>query len=209
MLCDPRSCLQQFSPCCLSPHRGLTFSWGAQQADVFITTFTSLFGGMPVIYRPFVSVGLAFIATLQIWEDKLRITKVSCSLPFGHLRLTWWPGRLAGNIRAMVISSDASDIPNVRKQRRCTAWLLLRDGSTLFSCNLLGLRLRVAMSKLTLESRYVSMCGSKCATRNWNFNQTTRDSKRLWKSLRVNLALKLRLSFAYGQSYGDHLPFTF
>lgn len=132
MLCDPRSCLQQFSSCCFSPHGGLTFSWGAQQADVFITTFTSLFGGMPVIYRPFVSVGLAFIATLQVWGDKLRITKVSCSLPFGHLRLSWWPGRLAGTITAMVISSDASDIPNVRKQRGCTAWLLLRDGSTVF-----------------------------------------------------------------------------
>jgi hypothetical protein len=72
-----------------------------------------------------------------------------------------WDGRLAGNITATIISSGASDIPNVRKQSRCTAWLLLRDRSTLFSYSLFELRLKVNMSKLILESRYVNMCGNK------------------------------------------------
>ena len=72
-----------------------------------------------------------------------------------------WDGRLAGNITATIISSGASDIPNVINQSRCTAWLLLRDRSTLFSYSLFELRLKVNMSKLILESRYVNMCGNK------------------------------------------------
>lgn len=76
---------------------------------------------MPAMYKPFVSMGLAFTLTLQIWEDKLLITKVSGSVSWSAeiILMTW---EAAGDIViAMVISSGVSDIPNVRKQSRCTA----------------------------------------------------------------------------------------